>query len=611
MSIIAEIHRDLEKGALQLLVEYRERLLHEAVKLCGDASQAEDLVFRTIERVLQKSETYRSDDNLFGWMKTILTNLYRDDLKHPESRLARTVPLEQLEELAGLDFSAEERILRNSDGEAVREALGRIDPEHRRLLQMRFYEEMTLEEIAAYLKCPVGTVWRRMQLALKFLSGKLNAGVRAGRPMAILAALMLAGSLFGAVSLGVVAAMKGLGALGTEGALGSLESEGSLGAEGTLESLEAEGSLGSVADSIDPNPDPIVSNPDPIVPKDTIPAEQISTTENTNTAKEETMNLKTITKATAKLAVGAALTTGLAANAQAGDAYWTFDGNKTLTDGTGWKFGAERTSLTVNDVTKSGLRITGLISTGPETIIDFQNKSIKCGDEVIPLISIRIVNGGTSLKFIEEIYLPKTLLEIGTNAFNGNDVLRKVDPFLPKSVVIIGEKAFYNCKKLEGDLKVKKATVGANAFCMALIMGSMELGKGISSLGSASFSYCHGLTNITMLCESAMDLPRYTMQNLDGTKLREMKLGYMQSVRTDAWGWFTALSSDYQAKVRILKSAIANYSYTPWDEATHRALYEAKFPNDPETPLGVCTYPTGKQWLFTYVNPTGMKLIFQ
>ena len=64
MGLIAEIHRDLEKGALQLLVEYRERLLHEAVKLCGDASQAEDLVFRTIERVLQKSETYRSDDNL-------------------------------------------------------------------------------------------------------------------------------------------------------------------------------------------------------------------------------------------------------------------------------------------------------------------------------------------------------------------------------------------------------------------------------------------------------------------------------------------------------------------------------------------------------------------
>ena len=85
----------------------------------------------------------------------------------------------------------------------------------------------------------------------------------------------------------------------------------------------------------------------------------------------------------------------------------------------------------------------------------------------------------------------------------------------------------------------------------------------------------------------------------------------MQHIDTTGWGWFTALSSDYQAKVRILKSAIANYSYTPWDEATHRALYEAKFPNDPETPLGVCTYPTGKQWLFTYVNPTGMKLLFQ
>lgn len=323
------------------------------------------------------------------------------------------------------------------------------------------------------------------------------------------------------------------------------------------------------------------------------------------------MNLKSITKSAAKLAFGAALTTGLAANAQASDTYWAYDGTKTMTDGSGWKFYVERCSLTVDGVTKSGLRITSLVATGPDRIIDFQNKSIKCGDEVIPLISIRIMNGGTPLKFIEEIYLPKTLLEIGTNAFNGNDVLRKVDPFLPKSVTIIGERAFNNCTKLSGDLKVKKASVGKYAFCVATAMGSMELGKEISALGTGSFQHCTGLTNITMLCESAMSLPQDSMKNLDGAKIREMKLGYMQSVRTDAWGWFTALSSDYQAKVRILKSAIANYSYTPWDEATHRALYEAKFPNDPETPLGVCTYPTGKQWLFTYVNPTGMKLIFQ
>ena len=48
MGLIADIHSDLERGALQLIVEYRERLRSEAIVLCKDAALAEDLVFRTL-----------------------------------------------------------------------------------------------------------------------------------------------------------------------------------------------------------------------------------------------------------------------------------------------------------------------------------------------------------------------------------------------------------------------------------------------------------------------------------------------------------------------------------------------------------------------------------
>ena len=68
MSLIADIHRDLEIGAFQLIVEYRARLHVEAVKLCGDETQADDLVFRTIEQALTKAESYKVDANLFEWM---------------------------------------------------------------------------------------------------------------------------------------------------------------------------------------------------------------------------------------------------------------------------------------------------------------------------------------------------------------------------------------------------------------------------------------------------------------------------------------------------------------------------------------------------------------
>ena len=43
MGLIQDIHDDLEKGAAQLVAEYRERLCRDALAICGDAAEAEDL----------------------------------------------------------------------------------------------------------------------------------------------------------------------------------------------------------------------------------------------------------------------------------------------------------------------------------------------------------------------------------------------------------------------------------------------------------------------------------------------------------------------------------------------------------------------------------------
>ena len=65
------------------MVEYRERLNREAIKLCGDQAKAEDLVLRTIERVLAKADTYKDDINLYAWMVTIMENIHKNDMKRP------------------------------------------------------------------------------------------------------------------------------------------------------------------------------------------------------------------------------------------------------------------------------------------------------------------------------------------------------------------------------------------------------------------------------------------------------------------------------------------------------------------------------------------------
>ena len=59
--------------------------------------------------------------------------------------------------------------------DAMREAIGRLDPALRQVLQLRLREEMAYEEIARFLNIPVGTVRSRLHYAVKNLRQALVA----------------------------------------------------------------------------------------------------------------------------------------------------------------------------------------------------------------------------------------------------------------------------------------------------------------------------------------------------------------------------------------------------------------------------------------------------
>ena len=201
MSLIADIHNDIENGAIRLITEYQARLFSDAIKICGNSADAEDLVNRTFVKAINSLSQHKPEKNFYGWMKAILVNLHRDDLDRPVTRGTEPVESEALEQYAGADWSTDEEILRNSDSEVLREVLQRLDPKEREILLMRYYDGFSLKEIANVLNMPVSTVGRRIHLAMRLLAGKL--GTKMGKkPLAVLGILLLgAATLFGAYQL--------------------------------------------------------------------------------------------------------------------------------------------------------------------------------------------------------------------------------------------------------------------------------------------------------------------------------------------------------------------------------------------------------------------------
>ena len=198
MGVIASVRNDLTKSALQLIVECRDRLFSVAYRECANTADAEDLVSRTMIKALQKLDGEVEVENFFAWLKTMMLNLRKDDLRRAMIRGTEPVEAEQLESVAGEDWSSDEKLLKDSDSEAIRQAIEELDPKYRQTILMRYYDDFSFKEIAHILKLPMGTVSRRIQIAHHLLAAKL--GSKLGRkPVAVLLAVLLGiGTLFGA-----------------------------------------------------------------------------------------------------------------------------------------------------------------------------------------------------------------------------------------------------------------------------------------------------------------------------------------------------------------------------------------------------------------------------
>ena len=153
-----------DRAAFEELVElYRPRLRYFLARMIGDDHAADDLlqdvwldVYRGVGRLV--------DPGAFvAWLYQIAR---RRALGARRKRRQPTSSLDGIDlaedEGDDDDFSAE-------DAERVQTALGRLVPEHREVLLLRFIEAMSYEDIARVTGCQLGTVRSRLHYAKRTL----------------------------------------------------------------------------------------------------------------------------------------------------------------------------------------------------------------------------------------------------------------------------------------------------------------------------------------------------------------------------------------------------------------------------------------------------------
>jgi len=164
------------------LLEHIDGLYSYALALSRNSGDAQDLVQETYVRAIPALERLRQGSNVKSWLFTILRNIWLNQLRQP--RIAVQMPGSDLDQYIGDVSSGGFKdpysvLVSKIDREQVRQAIQQLPVEAREIILLREFEELSYQEIADVLGCPIGTVMSRLGRARSRLRALLSASDQA------------------------------------------------------------------------------------------------------------------------------------------------------------------------------------------------------------------------------------------------------------------------------------------------------------------------------------------------------------------------------------------------------------------------------------------------
>ena len=139
----------------------------------GDPAEADDIVSRVFERLLDRFETYRPERGAFeSWLFAVVRNAVRD---HFRSRRWRSLfSLDEGPEPASREPGPDERLAASQENERLLRALAGLDSRSREVLGLKFQAGLNNRQIAEVLDLGESHVGVLVYRAVKKLQAELG-----------------------------------------------------------------------------------------------------------------------------------------------------------------------------------------------------------------------------------------------------------------------------------------------------------------------------------------------------------------------------------------------------------------------------------------------------
>lgn len=154
-----------------LFERHRNSVLSVVHSRCGDGALSEDIVQEAFIKAYLNLNKFNPKYSFAGWLMTIAQNLFIDYTRKIENQ-----PKDNESQIVAIcpAPTPEENFIVGEDNRRLNEALNSLTPAYKTVIEMRFYQDMSYDEIAQKLGLPIGTIKTQIHRARRAFIERLG-----------------------------------------------------------------------------------------------------------------------------------------------------------------------------------------------------------------------------------------------------------------------------------------------------------------------------------------------------------------------------------------------------------------------------------------------------
>jgi RNA polymerase sigma-70 factor (ECF subfamily) len=161
-----------EKTAMHVLyARHNVRVYRFILRIVGDAATAEDLVSQVFLDVWRTAAQFEGRSQVSTWMLAIARFKALTALRN---RRHEDIDQDEVMQIADTTETPEAAMHRRQTGSTLRKAIEQLSPAHRKIIDLVYYHEKSVEEVGQIIGIPQATVKTRMFYARKHLAKLLK-----------------------------------------------------------------------------------------------------------------------------------------------------------------------------------------------------------------------------------------------------------------------------------------------------------------------------------------------------------------------------------------------------------------------------------------------------